>query len=95
MKRKGFLALALATVMLLAACTPAAPPPVAPPDAQPPREGIVQPPPVTPPPPTVEETGLQPGIIVITRDEPPVVAPGRHNAVAGSYMNAMNFNALF
>ncbi|MCL2564663.1 MAG: ABC transporter substrate-binding protein [Defluviitaleaceae bacterium] len=93
MKRKGLLALALASIMILAACTqPPTQPPAQPPEQ--PQQQIVQPP-ADATPPTVEETGLQPGIIVVTRDEPPVVAPGRHNAVAGGYMNSMTHNALF
>ena len=35
------------------------------------------------------------GINVVTQNEPPSVAPGQHNAVAGSYMNAMHYSALF
>jgi len=94
MKKNRILGMILAGAVVtgvLAACAPAASAPT-PPPAQPPS--ITQEPAVAAAP-TVEETGLQRGIVVATRDEPPSVAPGRHNAVAGGYMNSMNFNALF
>lgn len=88
----------LAVILLtgtLAACTPAAPPPAAAePPVTPPAGAEPAPPPAAEPAPVIE-AGLQRGIIVGTRDEPPSVAPGRHRAVAGGYMNVMNFNGLF
>jgi len=86
----------LASVMLfgvLAACTPAQP-------TQPAQPAQTAPPtaptePTTPPPPPVDEIELGRVITVATQNEPPSIAPARHNAVAGTYMNVMHFNGLF
>ena len=98
MKKNRILGMILAGAIMagvLAACAPAAPTPTAPapPPATTPAAPATQPPVAEPAAPPVEELGRP--IIVATRDEPPSVAPGQHNAVAGSYMNAMSHVGLF
>ena len=39
--------------------------------------------------------GFRSGLVVGTMLDIPTIAPGRHNAMAGTYMNAMNYNGLF
>jgi len=98
MKKNRILGIVLAGVMLVgvfAACQPSAP---STPNQTPTNE--TAPPPTAPTeptvqPPAVDEVGLGRGIIVATQNEPPTIAPGQHNAVAGSYINLMHFNGLF
>jgi len=91
--KKRFLGVALVVAFVigtLAACQPTTPnEPPAPPVAAEPGQ---QPPTPEPPP---QDAGLGRGIIVLTQDEPPSLAPGQHNAVAGAYMNVMHYNGLF
>ena len=95
---KKILGIALVSAFLigaLAACQqPAAPAAPAAPTAPTAPGQPTPPPPPTPEPPPAE-AGLGRGVIVATQNEPPSVAPGQHNAVAGSYMNAMHYNGLF
>jgi len=90
--KKKILGVALASAFIIgafAACdqTPAQP---AVPQA-PAQEASGQPTPEAPP--VGAELGR--GLIVATQNEPPSVAPGQHNAVAGTYMNVMHYNGLF
>ena len=94
--KKRILGCLLASAMLvgtLAACAPAAAPQAPPPPA---ADGVPAAPaaPAAPEPPPLE-AGLGQGVIIATRDETPSIAPARHNAVAGTYKNSMNYNALF
>ena len=92
MARGRILSMVLAGALLigsLGACAPAAP--------QPPAGGgpaQVSPEAPTAGVPTVDEIGLQRGIVVITQNETPAFQPGRHGAVAGMYKNAMLHNGL-
>ena len=102
MKTKRILSMVLTGALLigtLGACAPAAPaqpdtpaPPAAPAPAPPPAAPAPTP---APTPPTADAAELGRGIIVVTQNEPPSIAPGRHHAVAGGYMNAMHYNSLF
>jgi len=51
--------------------------------------------PVTPEPEAVEMRELGRGVVVATQNEPPSVAPARHQAVAGGFMNDMTHVGLF
>ena len=100
-KKRIFSAILIGAFLIgaLAACQPAAPTPAPPPAQQQPAPtptpGQPTPPPADPTPPPPPEAALGQGIIVVTQNEPPSVAPAHHNAVAGSYMNAMHYSALF
>ena len=95
MKKNRIIGILLAGAFVFgafAACAPAQQQPAAPPPAPQAPAGQQAAPAPEPPPP---EAGLGRGIIVATQNEPPSIAPARHNAVAGGYMNLMNYNALF
>ena len=97
MKKRVFSAILIGAFLIgaLAACQPTAPAAPVTPDAPPVTQPGVTPPPPPPPPPPPDDAPLGRGIIVATRDEPPSVAPGHHNAVAGGYFNLMHYNGLF
>ena len=93
MAKNRVLGMVLAGALLagaLGACAPAAPP--APPQA--PAAPVTAPGQGAGAVPTVDEIGLQRGIIVVTQNETPAFQPGRHGAVAGMYKNAMVHNGL-
>ena len=100
MKKTRILSIILAGALLLgsfAACAPQAPGAEAPTPAppSPPQQATT---PAAQPTPAVvpdEAPEIGRGVVVVTQNEPPSIAPGRHHAVAGGYMNAMHYNALF
>jgi len=99
MKMKRILGMVLAGAFLagaLAACTPTTPQEPTPPPAQTTAPATtapaeIPPTPVAPPP----EVEIARGVNVATQNDPPSVAPARHTAVAGGYMNALTHNGLF
>jgi len=97
--KKKILGIVLASAFVIgafAACqtTPAEPTAPAPAPAATPGQPAAATPAPTPEAPPAD-AGLGRGIIVATQNEPPSVAPGQHNAVAGTYMNVMHYDGLF
>jgi len=86
MKKKGILSIVLAGALLLgvlSACAPAA-------TGQPPETTVQQ---ETMVPPPTGELGRVVTLAAIS--EPPAVAPGRHTAIIGQYLNMSTHNGLF
>ncbi|MCL2565323.1 MAG: ABC transporter substrate-binding protein [Defluviitaleaceae bacterium] len=94
---KRIISLVLAVVLVigvLSACAPANNQPAVPPAAEVPAPGQAAPAPEPPPPPPAADLA-EGSLIVATAHEPPSVAPARHNAVAGTFINRMTHNGLF
>jgi len=94
MKKKSILALLLASVFVIGACTPAQQ--QAPPAATP---GQTTPAPPTgggaTPPPPPQEAAPDRGLTMAGIAEPPNIAIARHTTLVGHFMNVMQSNGLF
>ncbi|MCL2564908.1 MAG: ABC transporter substrate-binding protein [Defluviitaleaceae bacterium] len=96
MKKKAVLALILAgtfVITTLASCAPQAPQVNQPPVQEMPPAAAAE---AADPAPIADEMpALGRGVVVATQNDPPSIAPGRHNATAAGFMNSMNYNGLF
>jgi len=99
MKRNRILAMILTGALLVgafAACQPTPAEPTPPTGTAPPTQATTPTQPAAPgdAAPAAAEP-ISRGLVIATQNEPPSVAPGRHVALAGGFMNALTHNGLF